>query len=128
MANPQKPQKRKRTNQQHFFLSNEELKQITARMTEIGMTNRSIYYREMALHGYIIYYDFDGLRQLLYEINKIGQNINQIAKHTNLYGDIPKYALEEINANLDKVVKHYCNNIPGTAGCTKRKNTKTNDS
>ncbi|MFC5652623.1 plasmid mobilization relaxosome protein MobC [Paenibacillus solisilvae] len=37
----------------------------------------------MAIEGYIIKQDFSAVEQLVYEVNKIGNNINQIARRAN---------------------------------------------
>ena len=122
------PRKRNRPVPEQFYITELEKNQIEERMKVLGMKNKSAYYRQMALHGYIVHWDFQGLHQLLYEVNKIGQNLNQIAKHANLYGDIPKGVLEEISENLDKVVKHYCDNIPRATKGKKESNAPANNS
>lgn len=128
MSEIQKSKKRNRNILQRFFVTQEEVNQIYNRMQLVGISTKSAYYRQMALHGYIVHWDFQGLHQLLYEVNKIGQNLNQIAKHANLYGDIPKGVLEEISENLDKVVKHYCDNIPRATKGKKESNAPANNS
>ncbi len=47
-------------------------------------------------------------KRLLYEINRIGNNLNQIAKHCNTIGTIDKFALKElvdIEKKLNEILK-----------------------
>ena len=51
----------------------------------------------------------DKILKLIYEINKIGNNINQIAKKANFTKKLDREILEElgeIKNNLDKVIKN----------------------
>ena len=48
--------------------------------------------------------EFDGsILQMIYEINKIGVNINQIAKRVNAGGSIYQADMEEIRERLDEI-------------------------
>ncbi|MFC5647657.1 hypothetical protein ACFPYJ_00660 [Paenibacillus solisilvae] len=42
----------------------------------VAELDRSKYLRRMALEGYIIKRDYTQVEQLVYEVNKIGNNIN----------------------------------------------------
>ncbi len=47
-------------------------------------------------------------KKLLYEINRIGNNLNQIAKHCNTIGTIDKFVLKElvdIEKKLNEILK-----------------------
>lgn len=48
----------------------------------------------MALNGYIIEYNLKVLNDFIYELNKIGVNINQITKRVNETGSIYASELE----------------------------------
>lgn len=75
--------RRIRKNKIEFYVDDEELELIELKMREINLTNRSDYMRRMALQGYIIKQDFSYIDDLVYELNKVGTNINQIAKKIN---------------------------------------------
>ncbi|AQS54415.1 hypothetical protein BW727_200012 (plasmid) [Jeotgalibaca dankookensis] len=83
----------KRDNRLFFDLSDDELAQFQDRFALYRSTNRSQFIRELVLNNYIIVNDDTHLRALVYEVNKIGTNINQLArlaqqsKHVN-EGDI----------------------------------------
>lgn len=50
----------------------------------------------------------EDFRKLLYEVNKIGVNINQIARYCNKYREVDVYVLEkllEIERNLKKLLE-----------------------
>lgn len=68
---------------QRFFVNTEELQTIELKMQQLGTTNKSAYFRKMALDGYILKTDYSQLKELTQAINKIGTNINQIARRGN---------------------------------------------
>lgn len=78
---------RNRKNKQEFYLSDEELEMVLENMKMLEIENKSEYYRSMALKGKKIKFEFNGyvreLEKIIIELNKIGTNINQIAKITN---------------------------------------------
>ncbi len=112
---------------QNFFVNDKELELIHLKMQAAGIQNKSAYYRKMVLQGFVIHYDLEGLQNLIYEFNKIGNNLNQLAKHANLYGEIPPIEFDALQSKIAKVVNHYCNNIPGTAVRPKRTNPGADD-
>lgn len=75
--------KRERELLQRFFVNTEELQTIELKMQQLGTTNKSAYFRKMALDGYILKTDYSQLKELTQAINKIGTNINQIARRGN---------------------------------------------
>lgn len=78
---------RSRKNLQKFYLSDEELDIVKENMYRLEIENKSEYYRSMALKGKKIKFEFNGyvkeLEKIIIELNRIGTNINQIAKITN---------------------------------------------
>jgi hypothetical protein len=58
--------------------------------------NMSEYIRQMATRGFAVQYDIDDLQRLVWEINKIGVNINQIVKLCNEAKTIDNDILNEI--------------------------------
>ena len=59
------------------------------------------YIRRMALNGYIIEYDLKVLNDFIYELNKIGVNINQITKRVNETGSIHASEVETIQEDME---------------------------
>ena len=78
---------RNRINGKLIYFSDEELEVINQNMKMLEMENLSEYVRSMALKGKKIKFEFNGyvreLERIIIELNKIGTNINQIAKITN---------------------------------------------
>lgn len=95
---------RERSKQIMFFVNEEEYEAIQQRV-KMTRLNRSDYLRTMALKGIIYQEDLESIRQLAYEINKIGVNINQIAKLANEKGTVYKWDLNDIRKKLDQIYR-----------------------
>jgi hypothetical protein len=54
--------------------------------------NLAAYLRKMAIDGYIINTDYSDIKAMTAEIQKIGVNVNQIAKKVNTCGSNSIYA------------------------------------
>ena len=79
-----------------------ELIEKKAAEVKLNTTN---YIRRMALNGYIIEYDLNTLNDFIYELNKIGVNINQIAKRVNETGSIHTGEMEAIQEDMAQIWK-----------------------
>ncbi len=86
-----------------LFLSEDENQILTKKMEQIGTNNKSAYVRKMILDGMIIKTDFKVLKELSYEINKIGVNINQITKQVNEMQNISNEDIENIKSMLQSI-------------------------
>lgn len=95
--------KRKRMIKQEFYISPNEEKLILEKMREAGIKNKSAYLRKMALDGYIIKQDFTSVKEAVYELNKIGVNLNQMTKTANTYGDVYLSELKSIREGIEKI-------------------------
>lgn len=95
--------KRIRDCKQEFFVTPEEEKLILEKMEAAGIKNKSAYLRKMVLDGYIIKQDFSVIRGVIYELNKIGVNLNQMTKAANTYGDVYLSELKKIKEDVDKI-------------------------
>lgn len=102
---------RVRNKLQKFYLDDQELSVVENNMARLKINNKSEYYRDMALKGKKILFEYDreNLCDIVTEINKIGTNINQIAKVTNerrnIYHDdvlILKDELTKIRRIIDR--------------------------
>ncbi len=94
----------------YIRVTEEEKNIIIGKMQKIGMTNLSDFARRALLLGNFVRINTDGLNKLSYEVGKVGNNINQIAKHANAAGNIYKNQMDEINKDLDFLV-NYVNDI-----------------
>ena len=95
--------KRKRAVPQLFFISENEEILIEEKMKEAGIKNKSAYLRKMALDGYIIKQDFSAVKAVVYELNKIGTNLNQLTKIANTYGDVYLSEIKNIKKDIEKI-------------------------
>ena len=71
---------RKRKILKKVFVDLEENEKILENMGKARSKNFSAYARELLLNGEINIIDFENIREIKFEINKIGNNINQIVK------------------------------------------------
>ena len=83
-------------------ISEDDLNLIKDKAAKLGYTT-SHYIRQMALNGYVVERNSEGLQRLIWEINKIGVNINQIVKFCNEYKAVPPEALRDLVAEHNSV-------------------------
>lgn len=76
-------EKRKRPVQKLIRLTEEEARFISTKVAESGMTNFNTFARIMLIMGEVNILKFEELKELRKEINRIGVNINQVAKKVN---------------------------------------------
>ena len=76
-------EKRKRMIQKKIRLTEEEARFISTKVAESGMTNFNTFARIMLIMGEVNILKFEELKELRKEINRIGVNINQVAKKVN---------------------------------------------
>ena len=65
--------------------------------------NMAAYLRKIAIDGYIIQTDHSDIKGMTAEIQKIGVNINQIAKRVNATGSVYQEDIEEIKGVLAEI-------------------------
>ncbi|WP_230399628.1 plasmid mobilization protein [Novisyntrophococcus fermenticellae] len=94
---------RKRTVQIKFRVTNEEFALIEEKMKLIPTCNMAAYLRKMAIDGYIIQIDHSDIKTMTAEIQKIGVNINQIARRVNTTGSAYLEDIEEIKEVLNEI-------------------------
>ena len=94
---------RKRDIQKKLFVNEEEDKIIKEKMKQLGTDNFGAYARKMLIDGYVVKTDYTIIKNLIKEINKIGVNINQIAKRTNETNRIYEDDIKELKGELEQV-------------------------
>ena len=95
--------KKKRDIQKKFRVNEEENKIIKEKMNKLGTNDFGAYARKMLIDGYIIKTDHIEIRNLIREINKIGVNINQIAKRANETNRVYEDDIKELKGELEEV-------------------------
>ena len=94
---------RKRTVQVKFYVTEEERKLIEEKMKLVPTNNMAAYLRKIAIDGYIIQVDHTDIKTMTAEIQKIGVNVNQIARRVNATGNAYKEDIEEIKGVLAEI-------------------------
>ncbi|WP_438832406.1 plasmid mobilization protein [Streptococcus pluranimalium] len=79
----QTKEKRKRYIQKLIRLTPEENEQIKRAMKQMDAPSFQYYAKNQLVQGKLVQIDFSELKNLRVAINRIGGNINQIAKHAN---------------------------------------------
>ena len=74
---------RQRRVQIKFRVTEEERALIEQKMKLIPTDNMAAYLRKIAIDGYIIHVDHSDIKAMTAEIQKIGVNVNQIARRVN---------------------------------------------
>ncbi len=78
---------------------------IKERMKKSGATSLQKYMIDAALNGYLIQVDYSDVKALAYEINRIGNNINQVAHRINAEGNVYKNEIEEVQEKVELIWK-----------------------
>ena len=76
---------------------------IEQKMALLHTKNFSAYARKMLIDGYIVNMDTSDIRAQTAEIQKIGVNVNQIAKRVNSTGSVYQEDIEEIKGVLAEI-------------------------
>lgn len=76
---------------------------IEEKMKLIPTANFSAYARKMLIDGYIIQVDHTDIKAMTAEIQKIGVNVNQIARRVNATGSAYQEDIDEIKGVLAEI-------------------------
>ena len=96
-------EKRKRNVQIIVRVTEEERVSIEEKMKQIPTINLSAYARKMLIDGYIIILDLQEVKAHTAQLQKIGVNINQIAKRINGTGRIYPDDMDELKRLMEEV-------------------------
>lgn len=94
---------RKRNVQIIIRVTEEERALIEEKMQQIPTLNLSAYARKMLIDGYIIMLDLQEVKGHTVQLQKIGVNVNQIAKRINETGQIYTDDMDEIKRVMEEV-------------------------
>ena len=93
----------KRPIQIKFRVTEAERDLIHEKMSLLGTNNLAAYLRKISIDGYIINIDNSDLKAIAAEMQKIGVNINQIARRVNTTSRIYEQDFEEIKRKVDEI-------------------------
>ena len=94
---------RKRTVQIKFRVTEAERDLILEKMKLIPTNNMAAYLRKIAIDGYIVQVDHSDIKAMTAEIQKIGVNINQVARRVNSTGSVYQEDIDELKGALDEI-------------------------
>ena len=94
---------RKRKNNFYLRLSDDEAYILEEKWKASGLRNRSEFFRNLLIYGYVYDVDYSVVQENNYQLQRIGNNILQILKRMNIYGDVYKEDVEEIKELLNKI-------------------------
>lgn len=87
----------------HLRLSAPEYERIKERMEFCKIVSISDYIRHMSVDGCIMVVDHSDIRKYNYELNRIGNNINQIAHHVNGTGTVLESEIKELQEMMTTI-------------------------
>lgn len=94
---------RTRQKRREVCLTEKENEFLNLKIKSSPYDNFQNYARHMLLTGEIHYVDYSELKELKWEINKIGNNINQVVKLANQFEEISQEDIEELLETIQKV-------------------------
>ncbi|MGV8956242.1 plasmid mobilization protein [Lactococcus lactis] len=107
------PKNRKRRTQLHFYVNPDEEFMIREKAASCHK-NLSDYLRTISIKGAIYEVNFHEidefskqLSQLQFEFNRIGNNINQVAKKVNLIDEVDQEDVEVLQDEMSDIQKNY---------------------
>ena len=71
-------------------VNEQERELIAQKMKQIPTKNFAAYARKMLIDGYVIQIDHTDIKAMTAELQKIGVNVNQIARRANATGSVYK--------------------------------------
>lgn len=95
--------KRSRSVPKQFFVDKKENQALKSMMDDLGTSNFSDFVRTLLFNGEIIKADFSELYELRKDVNRIGVNINQIAKHVNQEKSISHHEYYALMEDIKKM-------------------------
>ena len=93
----------KRPVQIKFRVTDAERAMILEKMRRYGTNNLAAYLRKIAIDGYVIAVDTSDLKAVCAEMQKIGVNINQIAKRVNGTTRIYEQDVDEMKRGIAEI-------------------------
>lgn len=96
-------QKLKRNINMGFRVTAEEQEQIMKRMNEIGFPSVRAYLLKMALNGMIVNLDLADVRECSRLLRNVSNNVNQLAKCANEYGNVPAAEIADVKTQFGEI-------------------------
>lgn len=105
----------KRNRKRHIVkwvaLTESENEILKRKIFAAGEPTFQAYALQMLFEGKVIHQDFSELQKLNFEIHKMGNNINQLAKAAHLYQQVSPDDIAELTDELAKLQKEVSNQL-----------------
>ncbi|MEY8463121.1 plasmid mobilization protein [Streptococcus merionis] len=95
--------RRTRVNRFELRTTDKEADKLRRRITLAGKKTFQAYALKMLLNGKIETYDYSELRQLRIEVNRIGQNINQLVRYVNTFEDLDSELVQALQDDVKEI-------------------------
>ncbi|WP_159544597.1 plasmid mobilization protein [Streptococcus halichoeri] len=95
--------RRTRINRFELRTTDGEANKLRRRITLAGKKTFQAYALKMLLEGKIETYDYSELRQLRIEVNRIGQNINQLVRYVNTFEEFDQELFTALQEEVKKL-------------------------
>lgn len=96
---------RLRDKQLNIRVTDYEYQLIQERMKASGSATLREFLVDAATNGFLINVDYSDIKALTYEINRIGNNINQIAHKINSEGLVYKKQIDDVQEDVSMIWK-----------------------
>ncbi|CAM3517097.1 plasmid mobilization relaxosome protein MobC [Streptococcus pluranimalium] len=100
-------EQRSRAIQKIIRVNEDEQRRVKEQMAKAGIDNFSTFARLMLTTGQVKVIHFEEVIALRKELNRIGVNINQIAKVANTDEMITEEAMTSLNHQLETIEEHF---------------------
>ena len=97
--------KRKRSVEFKLRATKDEANKIHQRFSHANKKTFQAYALEMLQNGKIVTYDYSELQKLRIEVNRIGQNVNQLVRYANTFDEIDNELFKALQAEIDDMKK-----------------------
>ena len=88
-----------------FFVTSEEWNHIRNNAETLGFSTISSYLRKIAIDAKVIQIDYSNLNPFTLQLQRIGTNINQIAKKTNLTKNVSNDDMQILMEQISNLTK-----------------------
>ena len=93
--------KRERHIQKIIRMNEDEEKFIFEKLRSSKIKKFQHFALTMLIQGEVTFTDYSELRQLVYEVKKIGTNVNQVVKLAHQFSDISTVDIQQLKHSLD---------------------------
>ncbi|CAK1253869.1 hypothetical protein R55227_BLOPHJLP_01566 [Fructobacillus tropaeoli] len=96
---------RKRKKQKKLYLTEQENQQLNQRVQASQSPSFQNFALQMLLTGQVVHRDFSELKQLRFEVAKLGANVNQLARAAHVYRQVDAAVVDEMMTTFQEFKK-----------------------